>query len=93
MSTWTWDPGLQWWLDYFNMVAHTSTWDPGSPTYFNIMVHTYPWDPGIWLYTLITSVEDNTFIRGMECSVARGNNMGYLGRYPRGIIVDKYCYV
>jgi hypothetical protein len=35
------------------------------------MVHTYPWDPGIWLYTLITSVEDNTFIRGMECSVAR----------------------
>jgi hypothetical protein len=71
MSTWTWDPGLQWQLDYFNMVAHIPTWDPGSPAYFNIMVHTYPWDPGIWLYTLITSIEDNTFIRGMECSVAR----------------------
>jgi hypothetical protein len=27
--------------------------------------------PGIWLYTLITSIEDNTFIRGMKCSVAR----------------------
>jgi hypothetical protein len=71
MSTWTWDPGLQWRLDYFSMVAHISTWDPGSPVYFNTMVHTYPWDPGIWLYTLITSIEDNTFIRGMECSVAR----------------------
>jgi hypothetical protein len=71
MSTWTWDPGLQWWLDYFSMVAHIPTWDHGSPTYFSIMVHTYPWDPGIWLYTLITSIEDNTFIRGMECSVAR----------------------
>jgi hypothetical protein len=21
MRTWTWDPGLQWWLDYFSMVA------------------------------------------------------------------------
>jgi hypothetical protein len=54
------------------------------------MVHTYPQDLGIWLYTLITSVEDNTFIRRMECSVASENNMGYLGRYPRGIILDKY---
>jgi hypothetical protein len=93
MSTWTWDSSLQWILGYFNIVANTSTWDPGSPAYFSIMVHTYPWDPSIWLYTLITSVEDNVFIRGMECSVARGNNMGYLGRYPREIIVDKYCYV
>jgi hypothetical protein len=71
MSTWTWDPCLQWWLDYFNMVDFISTWDPSSLVYFNTMVHTYPWDPGIWLYTLITSIEDNTFIRGMECSVAR----------------------
>jgi hypothetical protein len=50
MSTWTWDPGLQWWLDYFSMVAFLSTWDLGSPVFFNIMVHNYPWDPGIWLY-------------------------------------------
>jgi tRNA(Met) C34 N-acetyltransferase TmcA len=50
MSTWTWDPGLQWWLDYFSMVDFLSTWDPGSSIFFNIMVHNYPWDPGIWLY-------------------------------------------
>jgi hypothetical protein len=50
MSTWTWDPGLQWWLDYISMVAFLSTWDLGSPVFFNIMVHNYPWDPGIWLY-------------------------------------------
>jgi hypothetical protein len=50
MSNWTWDPGLQWQLDYFNMVASISQWDPGSLVYFNTMVHTYPWDPGIWLY-------------------------------------------
>jgi hypothetical protein len=50
MSTWTWDPGLQWWLDYINMVAFLSTWDLGSPVFFSIMVHNYPWDPGIWLY-------------------------------------------
>jgi hypothetical protein len=89
MSSWTWDPGLLWWLDDFNMVARILTGDPSSPTYFWIMVHAYPWDPGIWWYTLITSIEDNNFIRGMECSVTRGNNM----RYSREIIVDKYCYV
>jgi hypothetical protein len=50
MSTWTWDPGLQWWLDYISMVAFLSTWDLGSPVFFSIMVHNYPWDPGIWLY-------------------------------------------
>jgi hypothetical protein len=50
MSTWTWDPGLQWWLEYFNMVDFLSTWDLGSLVFFNIMVHNYPWDPGIWLY-------------------------------------------
>jgi hypothetical protein len=66
MSTWTWDPSLQWFLDYFNMVAHIPTWDLGSPAYFSIMVHTYPRDLGIWLYTLITSVEDNAFIKGMD---------------------------
>jgi hypothetical protein len=72
MSTWTWDPGLRWSLDYFNMVASTCTWDLGSLAYFNIMVHTHPWDPGIWLYFLTTSIEDNTFLRGVECSVSRG---------------------
>jgi tRNA(Met) C34 N-acetyltransferase TmcA len=50
MSTWTWDPGLQWWLDYFSMVDFLSTWDLGSSIFFSIMVHNYPWDPGIWLY-------------------------------------------
>jgi hypothetical protein len=50
MSTWTWDLGLQWWLDYFNMVDFLSTWDLGSSIFFNIMVHNYPWDPDIWLY-------------------------------------------
>ena len=50
MSTWTWDPGLQWWLDYFSMVDSISQWDHGSLVYFNIVVHTYPWDPDIWLY-------------------------------------------
>jgi hypothetical protein len=50
MSTWTWDSGLQWWLEYFNMVDFLSTWDLGSSVFFNIMVHNYPWDPGIWLY-------------------------------------------
>jgi hypothetical protein len=66
MSTWTWDPGSQWKLDYFSMMVFISPWDPGSLVYFSTMVHTYPWDPGIWLY-IITSVEDNAFIRGMEC--------------------------
>jgi hypothetical protein len=73
----------------------------GSPSYmgpwFSILLQHYgphlSMGPGIWLYFLITSVEDNAFITGMECSVARGNNMGCLGRYPRGIMVDKYCYV
>jgi hypothetical protein len=50
MSNWTWDPSLQWRLDYFSMVASISQWDPGSLVYFSTMVHTYPWDPGIWLY-------------------------------------------
>jgi hypothetical protein len=50
MSTWTWDPDLQWWLDYISMVALLSTWDLGSPVFFSIMVHNYPWNPGIWLY-------------------------------------------
>jgi hypothetical protein len=50
MSNWTWDPGLQWRLDYFSMVATISQWDPGSLVYFSTMVHTYPWDPSIWLY-------------------------------------------
>jgi hypothetical protein len=50
MSTWTWDPGSQWKLDYFSMMVFISPWDPGSLVYFNTMVHTYPWDPGIWLY-------------------------------------------
>jgi hypothetical protein len=67
MSTWTWDPGLQWWLEYFSMGAHIYTWYLGSPVFFNIMVHNYPWDLGIWFSTLITSIEDNAFIRGMEC--------------------------
>jgi hypothetical protein len=50
MNNWTWDPGLQWRLDYFIMVATISQWDPRSLVYSNTMVHTYPWDPGIWLY-------------------------------------------
>ena len=29
MNTRTWDPGLQWWLDYFSMVDFLSTWDFG----------------------------------------------------------------
>jgi hypothetical protein len=53
------------------MVVFISTWVPSSRVYFNIMVHNYPWDLDIWLYTLITSMEDNTFLRGMEFSVAR----------------------
>jgi hypothetical protein len=57
------------------MVDFISTWDLGSLVYFNTMVHTYPWDPGIWLYTLITSVEDNACLRGMECSVASGGGI------------------
>jgi hypothetical protein len=47
MITWKMDLGLQWRLDYFDMVARILTWDHGSPSYFSIMVHTYPWDPGI----------------------------------------------
>jgi hypothetical protein len=50
MSSWTWDPGLQWWLDYFSMVDLISQWDPGSLVYFITMVHTYPWDPGSLVY-------------------------------------------
>jgi hypothetical protein len=45
-------------------MIHTYPCDPGSLVYLSTMVHTYPWDPGIWLYI---NVEDNTFIRGMEC--------------------------
>jgi hypothetical protein len=79
METWTWDPSLQWSLDYFNMVANTSTLDRISPSYFNIMVHNYPWDHGIQLCSLIIGVEDDTFIRGMECSVTRGIIWGTKG--------------
>jgi hypothetical protein len=50
MITWTWNPSLQWRLDYFSMVASIFQWDPGSLVYFSIMVHTYSWNPGIWLY-------------------------------------------
>jgi hypothetical protein len=50
MRSWTWDPGLQWWLDYFIMVDFLSTWDLGSPVLFSLMVDNYPWDHGIWLY-------------------------------------------
>jgi hypothetical protein len=50
MNNWTWDPGLQWRLDYFSMVASISQWDIGSLVYFSAMVHTYLWDPSIWLY-------------------------------------------
>jgi hypothetical protein len=64
MSTWTWDFGLQWWLDYFIMVDFISIWDPSSLVYFSTMVHTYPWDPNIWFSTLITSVKETAFIRG-----------------------------
>ena len=71
-NTHTWDLGLQWSLHYFNMVTSTCTWNPSSLSYFSITVHTYPWDPGIWLYFLIKSIEDYTFIRGVECSVSRG---------------------
>ena len=46
MSNWKWDPGLQWWLHYFNMVDFISTWDPSSLVYFNTSVQTYTWDPG-----------------------------------------------
>jgi hypothetical protein len=42
MRTWTWDPGLQWWLHYFSMVDFLSTWDLGSSFFFSIMVHNYP---------------------------------------------------
>jgi hypothetical protein len=49
-STWTWDPGFQWWLDYFSMVAFLSTWDLGSPIFFSIMIHNFSWDVDIWLY-------------------------------------------
>jgi hypothetical protein len=50
MSTWTWDPGLQWRLEYFSMVALISQWDPDSLVYFITMVHTYPWDPSSLVY-------------------------------------------
>jgi hypothetical protein len=50
MSTWTWDPDLQWKLEYFIMLVFISPWDPYSLVYSSTMVHTYPWDPGIWLY-------------------------------------------
>jgi hypothetical protein len=72
INTHTWDPGLRWSLDYFNMVAITCTWNLGSLDHFNIGVNTYPWDPGIFLYFLTTSVDDNTFLRGVECSVSSG---------------------
>jgi hypothetical protein len=29
-------------------------------------------------------------VKGMECSVPREDNMGYLGRYPKGIIIDRW---
>jgi hypothetical protein len=50
MSIWTWEPGLQWQLEYFNMVVLISQWDLGSLVYFITMVHTYPWDPGSLVY-------------------------------------------
>ena len=69
VHTYPWDLGS---LVYFSTMVHTYPWDPGFLVYFNAMVHTYPWDLGIWLYTLITSVGDNSLLRGMECSVAIG---------------------
>jgi hypothetical protein len=51
MRNWTWDPILQWRLDYSNMVDFISQEGFGSVVDFNIGVHTYPWYPIIWLYT------------------------------------------
>jgi hypothetical protein len=90
MSTWTWDPSLQWNLEYFSMVTFISTQDPNSLVYFSTMVYTYPWNLSIWLYTLVTSVEDNAFIRGMECSVAREAVGGARG--PIVIIMEAIQY-
>jgi hypothetical protein len=64
MSTWTWDPDSQWKLDYFNMMVFISPWDPGSLVYFTLwstLIH------GTLVYGCTLSIEDNTFIRGMEC--------------------------
>ena len=41
MSNCTWDPGLQWRLEYFSMVASIYQWDHGYLFYFSIVVHTY----------------------------------------------------
>jgi hypothetical protein len=51
--------------------VHMSTWTWDLDLQWQldsfIMVACIPiWDPGICLYTLIASVEDNAFIRGME---------------------------
>jgi hypothetical protein len=70
-NTRTWDPGLKWSLDYFNMMASIFTWDLGSLACFNIMVQNHPWDPSIWLYFLTIRVKENTFLRGVECSILR----------------------
>jgi hypothetical protein len=62
-------------VSFFGASFSVGYWVPkysvGSSHEHLDMVHTYPWDPGIWLYTLITSVDDNAFIRGVECQVAR----------------------
>jgi hypothetical protein len=79
MRTWTWDPGLQWWLDYFSMVdflLHGTLVIQSSSTLWSTIIH------GTLVYGYTSSVEDNAFIRGMECKVAREVVGG-----PRGPIV------
>jgi hypothetical protein len=61
------------------MVATISQWDPGSLVYFITMVTLIH---GTLVYGCTSSVEDNTFIRGMECKVARE-----VVGVPRGPIV------
>jgi hypothetical protein len=64
----TWDLDL-WtnFLDYWSIETNPFTWDPISLDYFIFVIRNHTWDPHLLLYIHTTSIEENTFQRGMEC--------------------------
>lgn len=72
-------------VDDISMVAHTGSWD--SSSYFSRAVYIRPRDPGLRLYNFTSSIEDNAFLRGVECyGSPYGFNMGPEG--PIRVVVE-----
>jgi hypothetical protein len=66
------------------------------PKYFLILGYKYL-DPDVfvnihvsYLHNVVSRLASMSCVELVKwCSVPRGDNMGYLGRYPRGIIIYK----